>query len=98
LSGRLLTERLVVRIHPQEPLLIRVVTVMANRAQQIVDVLLEVQVYDRPPPNFSIGTEDEEVENAARNAFTAWTLALDRNRHIPSPYERQYRWQFNPPD
>lgn len=94
------------RIEPLEPFSARVVTVMRNHAEQIVDVLLEVQVYDRPPPKFSIGTDDEEVENAARHAFTAWTLALDRNRHIPrlwqtikgSPYETQYRRRFNPSD
>jgi hypothetical protein len=49
-------------------------------------------------------TEDEELENASRQPFTAYDMALRRGRHHPrlwksiqgSPYERQYRQKFNP--
>ena len=49
-------------------------------------------------------TDDAEVDNAARQPFTAMELASRRKRHHPklwnavkgSPYERGYRRKFNP--
>ena len=49
---------------------------------------------------------DTELEMAEKSAFTSHELAVRKRQHHPrlwakvkgSPYEREYRQMFNPPD
>jgi hypothetical protein len=78
-----------------------------NRAHQIVDALLETKIIgkDIPPPHFA-GRGEEDVAQAARSPFTAYSHAVTTGKHHPrlwnavknSPFEKQYRQKFNPAD
>jgi hypothetical protein len=72
------------------------------QALEIVDSLLEWGG-NAPPPHYSAGDADAEIQNAARSAFTAFEYASRTNAHHPalwrviqgSPYEVQYRQLFS---
>lgn len=72
-----------------------------SRAQQIVNILLDMRAYDRPPPHMPLD-QDAELEMAEKSPFTAYDLALRRG-HNPrlwakikgSVYEPEYRRRFN---
>lgn len=72
-----------------------------SRAEQIVNALLEMRAYDRPPPHMPLD-RDVEIEMAEKSPFTALDLALRRGHHPRlwakikgSVYEPEYRRRFN---
>jgi len=72
-----------------------------TQAQRIVNTLLEIRAYDRPPPHMALDA-DVETEMAAKQPFTALELAMRRGHHPRlwqavkgSVYEPEYRRKFN---
>lgn len=72
-----------------------------NDAERIVDTLLEVRGRDYVPPKPAFDDPDAELDFYTRNAFTAWSHALDRGPHPRlwqvvkgSIYEPEYRQKF----
>lgn len=72
------------------------------KESSIVDAIIGKDI---PPAYAHVGDDDEqEIDNASRQAFTAHHHALQRGRHHPklwnavkgSPYENEYRRRFNP--
>jgi hypothetical protein len=69
-------------------------------------IITEIEWQPDVPPRFSGANSEEDTQFAARTPFTAFTMALDLGRHDKrlwnvikgSPYEREYRRKFNPPD
>jgi hypothetical protein len=73
-----------------------------NKAERIVDTLLEVIGRERLPPKPAFDDPEAELDFYTRNAFTAWSHALDRGPHPRlwqavkgSIYEPEYREKFN---
>jgi hypothetical protein len=72
--------------------------------RRLVDSLTEVIARDIPPAHFTSGSEEGDIEQASKSPFTAYSHAIQVNRHHPklwqavkgSPFEKQYVKKFQP--
>lgn len=100
-------EEVAKRMKPEKSLASHLIDCLTERDEPFsASAYLDEMIGDERKPNYAKfgDEEDAELDNAARQPFTAMDMALRRNQHHPklwksikgSPYERDYRKRFNP--